>query len=349
MTTSAVYFIHNWRTLLIALLIIRSRQSIYKTSETAYFIGARGFAKIISQLDLGPVFDIDPIFNVPYSYLNSPSPKNLQYLLSAGEAFSAFLGLKKYVLCIPHLVDPWMRFLTSISQITEVNFIEEGNKISARQRDSADSRHTPEILTPTINDDSLTSMFCQELVNPGLVRKSTFYCTEDNHHVIMRKHLFSDSEVRACVESLLTTHPVLSRAVEIGSRLAAINTPLLLGAKTYLENELFTRMIYEAFNVSMQKSGFLAYKPHPSCQIHYYRHSRNSLLNNAVMLCPARYPIDLAIYVGAAPMLIGDTSSVLITAKRLGVDVRFIGNVEQTPNIRCDDLRHVYQQARSAG
>ena len=349
MATTPLFFVHNWRTLLIAQLIVRSNQSIFRTSETAYFVGARGFAPIISQLNLGPVFNVDPIFNAPYSYLDSPSPNSLQYLLSAGQAISSFLGLSKYILFIPHLADPWMRFLTSITQITAVHFIEEGNKISASQNDSADSQQALGILSPTINDDSLTCMFRQEIINPELVKRSIFFCTEDNSHVLVRKHLFPDSEIRVCVEELLTAHPFLSKSVGIGMRLAAIDTPLLLGAKTYLKDQLFIRMISEAFSVARQYSITLAYKPHPSCQSHYSQPCRDYLLNNAVFLCPSRYPIDLAIYVGAVPTLIGDTSSVLITAKRLGVNVQFIGSLEQTPNIRCDGLMHVYQQARSPG
>jgi len=341
-----LFFIHNWRTLLIAQLVERLSPRLDKGVHTTYFICARGFAPMISQLGLGPVFDIDPIFNTPYSYLNAPSPITLRYLLSAGESISRFLGMHNSVLFVPHLADPWMRFLTSLPQIIDVNFIEEGNKISANQIDSVHSQQASDVLSQTSVDDSLTCMFCQELTNPNLVKSSTLFCTQDNNHVIFRKHVFSDSEIKSCVKTLLASHPLLSNSVQIGARLSAIGTPLLLGAKTYLQQHIFIEMILEAFRSPYPNFSSLAYKPHPSCHLHYSRHYRDKLLNLSVILCPSKYPIDLAIFAGVVPALIGDTSSVMITAKRLGVEVCFIGTLEQTPNIKCNGLRNVYQQAR---
>jgi len=347
MEVKHLFFVHNWRTFLIAELIIANSLSLSNTPSEVFYVAARGFATILNKIGINSIFDLDPVFEVPYSYLNSCSPHKERDLLRVYSMISDFLGSSGFILYIPHLADAWMRFIASHENIKGIHFIEEGNKYSASQQDSACSTSSKGLLlAPTLFDKGLTTMFCQQIHNPELLKGSIFFCTQDNAHVRVKKIIYSDSEIILCLNDLLRNNRYLRSKNLIGQRLKRRKIPVLVGAKTYLDQTIFSKMLKEALSCSNERASLLAYKPHPSCRHHYSRSSRDFLMAQGIILCNSNLPIDLLIYTGSSPSLIGDTSSFLVSARRLDVEVDFIGMLDQTPNIRCSELEAIYSKAR---
>lgn len=348
--TDRLVVVHSWRTLIMAIAI--SEQSSGSRVTT---VCSRGFGDICRGLEgtaLKPcsTLDITRIHGLMYGeerYI----PKLIESVLDVEfEKRKIQRGAK---LIVPHMLDPWSRYLSRRDEVQEVDFMEEGVKLSAKQmnifmlrEDLARSHEKGEkigvIDKMPFDEQAFITGDCK--VNSKL-RSAVLYCTSDLEQFqgFPKKEL-EDRQIEKLAKELVESH----KGARSLTRKAKRETVLVfLGSKHHLDTAILGRDIGQACSECGEVIGEIVYKPHPSCPDHYSEAFRNLFKRNNVELLERDFPIDALLFddSGANICWAGNTSSLLVTAKRRGHRVLVVGHVRENKNFdRCRSSREVYSR-----
>ena len=308
--TKACFFIHNWRTLLLAYLVIEKLG--YKQSECVA-IAARGFCPICRQLGFANIFDIELYnFNIPYQYRQSM--KMREELLQIAKNMKNFIRFCD-ILAIPHIRDPWMQLAVSVIPHKFICYIEEGCCFTRCQ--SSEYYKFTDLVMP---DPGHYFYFA----NPGKSKYMVsniprFYGTLDNQDLVYNNVLlFDDISAKRCATKIL-------KSLELDTKVFKAKSIIIIGTKDEASSPEYLNKTIK-YAVELKGSGYnqVIYKPHPSWYSSIEETSLNRMHfvgnNSNLILLSKGYPLDILLFSDFIPndtKFISENSSMLYGAFRL--------------------------------
>lgn len=300
----ATFFVHNWRTLILSLVVIRRFK--WSTFDIK-FLTARGFHSLVENFGYQS-FNLDRFFGIPYSYHNRRE-RSWQPVRELALLLRAYSGCTE-LLFLPHTRDPMMQLVLSSIRPCQLMFIEEGCLFPRRQIANSLSKLGWHDLVASYIHDEHHFFSVPPFLKDCLPRAARYYSSLDNSDITgIELSLVSDDEIRDFLKSPLFTDLQ-------GSNLCK-DSIVLIGTKDDSVEGVLVRLVNHARRLSIRYKKHLCYHPHPSLKLTCmtYLNQMSDLLGFYISDIEC---IDGALFCHESMILCGDASTITVTARRLG-------------------------------
>jgi len=300
----ATFFIHNWRTFILSLVIIERHK--WSASDIR-FLTTRGFHPLVGSFGFRS-FNLDRFFSLPYIY-QSRRVHSWEPVRELALHLRAYSGFTR-VLFLPHTRDPMMQLVLSSIRPYELMFLEEGCLFPRKQLAGSLSTLGWHDLVAAYNHDE-HHFFAVPLFLKDCIRQSSkYYSTLDNYDITgIELVMLSDRDVRDLLGNTLFANLQ-------GSSLCR-SSIILIGTKDDLTEGVLAMLINDAHRLSCRYKKKVYYHPHPSlklaCMPHLNKLSEMYGFNISDIEC-----IEAALFCHKDMILCGDASTITVTARRLG-------------------------------
>ncbi len=328
----ALFYTHSWRTFLIALNIFEKR---YNGSNECIFITTNEFVKHMNSLGLrhisiSGIFNVDPkysnnkslsnsisrknipktsIFNAALDYSNDKSLNNCISITNIAKTIKSKIGPVDE-LFLPHMLAPLMQLIAYTIDSNEINFIEEGCTFPRHQCITIkDENYGFDIINSQVDTTKYFAI-------PNILKRKgrnlgSYICTRDNLGIKgISLSIIEDNDFRMSIERN-TKNLSIERSIK--------STNLIhVGSK----EECMPNILFESITLAKKVAKYLGkihvYVPHPSMKECYSPQILDKIMRSLEISYTKNACLERDMFCEKDLYLIGDITSIMITAKRLG-------------------------------